>query len=168
MQKCKFYSADFNVGTEIKNIKNRKFTLKLLIAGPWHSSMQSWPRYISPPIWRMLQIAAGSPLLPAHITSANLTLLLLTEKRVFKLCSKGRLLCLTNSLRYPPHNSHNASSCHIIWNAKDRITFNYKHILFSIIRRNIFTPKIIIYRDWCSCRDVDVRCNTCSMLMFRI
>ena len=104
----------------------------------------------------MLQIAAGSPLLPAHITSANLTLLLLTEKRVFKLCSKGRLLCLTNSLRYPPHNSHNASSCHRIWNAKDRITFNYKHILFSIIRRNIFTPKIIIYWD---CRDV--RCDTC-------
>ena len=118
--------------------------------------MQSWPRYISPLSWRMLQIAAGSPLLPAHITSANLTLLLLTEKRVFKLCSKGRLLCLTNSLRYPPHNSHNASSCHIIWNAKDRITFNYKHILFSIIRRNIFTPKIIIYWD---CRDV--RCDTC-------
>ena len=117
--------------------------------------MQSWPRYISPPSWRNLHIAAGSPLLPAHITSANLTLLLLTEKRVFKLCSKGRLLCLTNSLRYPPHNSHNASSCHIIWNAKDRITFNYKHILFSIIRRNIFTPKIIIYWD---CRDV--RCDT--------
>ena len=36
----------------------------------------------------------------------NLTLLLLTEKRVFKLCSKGRLLCLTNSLCYKLYNSH--------------------------------------------------------------
>ena len=117
-----------------------------------NTSLQTWLR--CPPSWRMLQIAAGSPLLPAHITSANLTLLLLTEKRVFKLCSKGRLLCLTNSLRYPPHNSHNASSCHIIWNAKDRITFNYKQLAllqdFFLYRVPVAMCDVICVRCWCS------------------
>ena len=110
-----------------------------------NTSLQTWLR--CPPSWRILQIAAGSPLLPAHITSANLTLLLLTEKRVFKLCSKGRLLCLTNSLRYPPHNSHNASSCHIIWNAKDRITFNYKQLalLQEIFYIEYLSPCVMWY-----------------------
>ena len=41
-----------------------------------------------------------------HIAGTNLTLLLLTEKWVFKVSSKGRLLGLTNSLCYKLYNSH--------------------------------------------------------------